>query len=93
MGAITDQMRIKAKDKLIWEPVALTPPLIYVRILQVRRHGSCVAAECWQETSPGVIKHWKRPFSLPLPTSMRREDWVFSDSGQPTRLEKEEKSA
>lgn len=64
------KLGIKAGDKYVWEPNFMDP--IFVRVSQVRRHGSMVAAECWQGN-----KHWKRSFNIPLPASMRAEKWTF----------------
>ncbi len=75
------KLGIKAKDKFVWQPSSLTPPPIYVRISQIRKHGSCVVADCWQETANGDNKHWKRTFPLPLPATLRREDWTFEQIG------------
>lgn len=63
--------RIKAGDKYVWEPDALTPPAVFVKISQVRRHGQCVVAECQQSG-----KRWKRRFTLPLPPTMVRRHWT-----------------
>lgn len=69
--------KIKAKDKFLWEPDALCPPPIYVRITTVKKYGGLCTAECWQGS-----KHWKRAFPLPLPPTMRRHDWNFEEIGQ-----------
>lgn len=68
------KLGIKAGQKYVWEPDSLAPPPIYVRVVQVRRHGSTIAAECWQGE-----KKWKRSFPIPLPASMRACDWKFED--------------
>lgn len=66
----------KAGQKFVWAPPSLIPPKIYVRVNQVRRHGSTVAAECWQGP-----KHWKRSFPIPLPPSMTPNNWTFEEIG------------
>lgn len=67
---------IKAGDRYVWEPDALTPPAIFVKVKQVRQHGTRVLTECRQGN-----RRWTHRFSMPLPPTMTRRNWNHDEIG------------